>query len=73
MQQFINRDNRSLDTQEARALHIVVLILSLLGENFDFDRLRTEHREAADQLKSVTEVYNPLRYSAAFSSRSLVH
>ena len=56
VQQFLNRSNTRLDAQEARALHIVVLILSLLGENFDFDELKCENVEAANQLMTITEV-----------------
>ncbi|KAI5117240.1 hypothetical protein M0805_001558 [Coniferiporia weirii] len=55
VQQYICRKNNELTLQEARTLHILVLIVSLLGEHFDFDRLRDEHAELAEQLNSIDE------------------
>lgn len=56
VQQFLRKATNHLDGQEARALHIVVLILSLLGENFDFDALRDKDKDVANQLRAITEV-----------------
>ena len=44
LQQAIKRpDSRAMSPSEAKALSILIFIVSLLGENCNFDNLRKDH------------------------------
>ncbi|KAH8114301.1 hypothetical protein DFH11DRAFT_1508962 [Phellopilus nigrolimitatus] len=52
VQQYISREASQINVQESRALHILVLIVSLLGEHFNFDQIREESDDLKTQLNS---------------------
>lgn len=54
VQQYISREASQINVQESRALHILVLIVSLLGEHFNFDQIREESDDLKTQLNSVS-------------------
>ncbi|EJC97952.1 uncharacterized protein FOMMEDRAFT_114738 [Fomitiporia mediterranea MF3/22] len=53
VRQYITKPGNTLDANGVRTLHILVLIVSLLGEHFDFDQLRTENTDLSGQLDAI--------------------
>ncbi|KAL5482593.1 SCC2 [Sanghuangporus weigelae] len=55
LRQFITRPSNSLAPNDSRTLQILVMIVSLLGEHFKFDRLRSESADLSTQLDAISK------------------
>ncbi|KAL5519986.1 hypothetical protein ACEPAG_1646 [Sanghuangporus baumii] len=55
LRQFIARPSNSLAPNDSRTLQILVMIVSLLGEHFKFDRLRSESADLSTQLDAISK------------------
>ncbi|KAL5501640.1 SCC2 [Sanghuangporus vaninii] len=55
LRHFITRPSNPLAPNDSRTLQILVIIVSLLGEHFKFDRLRSESANLSTQLDAISK------------------